>query len=211
MSIGFIVSSGLLWAIVIILSFLVFALARQVGILHERVAPAGALLPTSGPKVGEMTEAMNLNDLDGKKITIGGVDSSDLATLIMFISPTCPVCKSLVPIAKSLATHESHQMRLVFASDGDNHNQHLAYVSDLNIEGLPYIISQPLGLRYEVSKLPFAVLIGSDGTLKSKGLVNSREHLESLVEAMESGVATLQDYVQLNNTDSEQSIREKAS
>ena len=211
MSIGFIVSSGLLWAIVIILSFLVFALARQVGILHERVAPAGALLPTSGPKVGEMTEAMNLNDLDGKKITIGGVDSSDLATLIMFISPTCPVCKSLVPIAQSLASHESHQMRLIFASDGDNHNQHLAYVSDLNIEGLPYIISQPLGLRYEVSKLPFAVLIGGDGTLKSKGLVNSREHLESLVEAMESGVATLQDYVKLNNTDSDQSIREKAS
>ena len=211
MSIGFIVSSGLLWAIVIILSFLVFALARQVGILHERVAPAGALLPTSGPKVGEMTEAMNLNDLDGKKITIGGVDSSDLATLIMFISPTCPVCKSLVPIAQSLASHESHQMRLIFASDGDNHNQHLAYVSDLNIKRLPYIISQPLGLRYEVSKLPFAVLIGSDGTLKSKGLVNSREHLESLVEAMESGVATLQDYVKLNNTDSDQSIREKAS
>ena len=211
MSIGFVVSSGLLWVIVIILSFLVFALARQVGILHERVAPAGALLPTSGPKVGEMTEAMNLNDLDGKKITIGGVDSSDLATLIMFISPTCPVCKSLVPIAQSLASHESHQMRLVFASDGDNHNQHLAYVSDLNIEGLPYIISQPLGLRYEVSKLPFAVLIGGDGTLKSKGLVNSREHLESLVEAMESGVATLQDYVKLNNTDSDQSIREKAS
>jgi len=211
LSIGFIVSSGLLWAIVIILSFLVFALARQVGILHERVAPAGALLPTSGPKVGEMTEAMNLNDLDGKKITIGGVDSSDLATLIMFISPTCPVCKSLVPIAQSLASHESHQMRLIFASDGDNHNQHLAYVSDLNIKRLPYIISQPLGLRYEVSKLPFAVLIGGDGTLKSKGLVNSREHLESLVEAMESGVATLQDYVKLNNTDSDQSIREKAS
>jgi methylamine dehydrogenase accessory protein MauD len=129
----------------------------------------------------------------------------------MFISPTCPVCKSLVPIAQSLASHESHQMRLIFASDGDNHNQHLAYVSDLNIKRLPYIISQPLGLRYEVSKLPFAVLIGGDGTLKSKGLVNSREHLESLVEAMESGVATLQDYVKLNNTDSDQSIREKAS
>ena len=211
LSIGFITSFGLLWIIVIILSFLVFALARQVGILHERVAPAGALLPTSGPKVGEMTEAMNLNDLDGKRIIIGGIDSTDLATLIMFISPTCPVCKSLVPIARSLAAHESHQMRLVFASDGDNHNQHQAYVSDLNIEGLPYIISQPLGLRYEVSKLPFAVLIGGDGILKSKGLVNSREHLESLVEAMESGVATLQDYVEQYSDNSDQSIREKVS
>jgi methylamine dehydrogenase accessory protein MauD len=65
-----------------------------------------------------------------------------------------------------------------------------------------------LGLKYQVSKLPFAVLIGRDGILKSKGLVNSREHLESLVEAMESGIATLQDYVKEN---SEQSIREKLS
>jgi hypothetical protein len=31
--------------------------------------------------------------------------------------------------------------------------------------------------------------------LRSKGLVNTREHLESLVESMRSGVATLQDFV----------------
>ena len=93
-------------------------------------------------------------------------------------------------------------------SDGENINQHEAYVKDLKIEALPYVISQPLGLKYQVSKLPFAVLIGRDGILKSKGLVNSREHLESLVESMESGIATLQDYVKEN---SEQSIREKLS
>ena len=37
------VSYIILWALVIVLSLLVFALARQVGVLHERVAPAGAL------------------------------------------------------------------------------------------------------------------------------------------------------------------------
>ena len=62
-----------------------------------------------------------------------------------------------------------------------------------------------------MSKLPFAVLIGGDGILKSKGLVNSREHLESLVEAMESGIATLQDYVEQYSANSDQSIREKVS
>ncbi len=205
------VSYVILWVLVIILSLLVFALARQVGVLHERVAPAGALMPTNGPKVGEMTEAMSVTDLQGDAVAIGGADSAGLATLILFISPTCPVCKSLVPVARSLVSYEGRRMRLVFASDGDKIEQHLAYVGDLDIKDYPYVVSQALGLAFAVSKLPFAVLVGSDGTLQSKGLVNSREHLESLVESMDSGVASLQDYVEKNMPEFDESIREKAS
>jgi methylamine dehydrogenase accessory protein MauD len=201
----------ILWALVIFLSLLVFALARQVGVLHERVAPAGALMPTNGPKVGEMTDVMSVSDLQGDAVAIGGADSAGLATLILFISPTCPVCKSLVPVARSLVSYEGRRMRLVFASDGDKIDQHVAYVSDLDMKDYPYLVSQALGLAYAVSKLPFAVLIGSDGTLQSKGLVNSREHLESMVESMDSGVASLQDYVEKNMPDFDESIREKAS
>ncbi len=86
-------------------------------------------------------------------------------------------------------------MRLVFASDGDEPEQHAAYAADLQLGKHPYVLSQPLGLAYHVSKLPFALLIGADGSLQSKGLVNTREHLESLVEAMDTGVANLQDYL----------------
>jgi len=205
------VSYVILWGLVIVLSLLVFALARQVGVLHERVAPAGALMPTNGPKVGEMTEAMSVSDLQGDAVAIGGADSAGLATLILFISPTCPVCKSLVPVARSLVSYEGRRMRLVFASDGDKIEQHIAYVGDLDIKDYPYVVSQALGLAFAVSKLPFAVLVGSDGTLKSKGLVNSREHLESLVESMDSGVASLQDYVEKNMPEFDESITEKAS
>jgi methylamine dehydrogenase accessory protein MauD len=205
------ISYVILWVLVIILSLLVFALARQVGVLHERVAPAGALMPTSGPKVGEMTEVMSLVDLNEKAVTIGGTDPEGFATLVLFISPTCPVCKSLVPVARSLASYESKRMRLVFASDGDKIEQHTSYVRDLDIEDYPYIVSEPLGLTYAVSKLPFAVLIGSDGSLKSKGLVNTREHLESLVESMDSGVASLQDYVQQHPLEFDESSEEKTS
>jgi methylamine dehydrogenase accessory protein MauD len=86
-------------------------------------------------------------------------------------------------------------MRLLFASDGDKREQHIAYAKDLQLDDYPYVLSQPLGMTYQVSKLPFALLVGADGSLQSKGLVNTREHLESLVEAMDSGIATLQDYV----------------
>lgn len=193
------VSNIILWIVVIALSLLVLALARQVGILHERVAPAGALQPNSGPKTGELTPALNLTALDGSRLTVGGAAEKGSATFILFISPTCPVCKSLVPTAVSLIKSEKGRLQLLFASDGADTDkelaQHKAYVTDLNIASYPYLVSQQLGMSYEVSKLPFAVLIGSDGILKSKGLVNTREHLESLIEAMDSGIATVQDFV----------------
>lgn len=187
------VSNIVLWCLVIALAIIVVALARQVGILHERVAPAGALMPTNGPKVGELTAVQTLADLDGRPLEIGGARVDGAATLVLWISPTCPVCRALVPTAVSLGNRE--RLRLVFASDGENLEQHRRYVADLGIGRYPYVVSQALGIAFAVSKLPFAALIASDGTLASKGLVNTREHLESLVESMTSGVASLQDYM----------------
>ena len=211
MSASLMVSNVILWILVIVLALVVLALARQVGILHERVAPAGALQPTNGPKVGELTEAMSIADITGNTVTVGGPHPDGKTTLVMFTSPTCPVCKSLVPTAKSLAKAEKNRLQLVFASDGDSVEQHQAYVRDLELDSYPYVLSQKLGMSFAVSKLPFAVLIGADGTLQSKGLVNTREHLESLIEAMDTGIATLQDYVGLVQQDTGQSVKEKAS
>jgi hypothetical protein len=39
------------------------------------------------------------------------------------------------------------------------------------------------------------VLLDGAGVVRAKGLVNTREHLESLFEAKERGVASLQDFV----------------
>ena len=209
------ISNIILWVLVIVLALLVFALTRQVGILHERVAPAGALQPTNGPKVGELTEALQLKSIDGANLTIGGPDTNQLASFVLFISPTCPVCKSLVPTARSLVKSEANRMRLIFASDGDNVEKHRRYVEDLDIAEYPYVLSELLGITYQVSKLPFALLISSNGTLQSKGLVNTREHMESLIEAMDSGISTVQEYIgsqeKPNNRNYESSAMEQSS
>ena len=189
------VSNMILWLIIVLLSILVFALTRQVGILHERVAPAGALQPTTGPKVGELTKNIQVTSLQGDSLEIGGESRDGLASLILFISPTCPVCKTLVPTAKSLVRSESKRLKLNFGSDGEDTQQHKKYIEDLDIRTYPYFLSQSVGMYYQVSKLPFAVLIDSNGTLQSKGLVNTREHLESLIESMDLGIATVQEYV----------------
>ena len=193
-----IVSNLILWVVVILLLITVFALARQIGVLHERVAPAGALMPLSGPKVGELAPRFELAGLDQKNYVIGGERQDDKAMMIFFISPNCPICLELLPTVLLLARREHSVLNLLFASDGGTVEEHQDYVSSHHIEDYPYLISTELGLGLGVNKLPFAVLIDKNGILRAKGLVNSREQLDSLIEAMELGVASLQEFLQGN-------------
>ena len=101
----------LLSAVVLVLVLAMFALARQIGVLHTRLAPAGALMTTAGPKVGELAPLLSVPDLDGSSVEFGG--SRNLPQLLLFVSPTCPVCKELVPTAKSMA--KSEKLSLVLA------------------------------------------------------------------------------------------------
>jgi methylamine dehydrogenase accessory protein MauD len=62
------------------------------------------------------------------------------------------------------------------------------------LEGFAYVLSAPLGITFQVGKLPHAVLLDAAGVVRARGLVNSREHLESLFEAMERGVGSIQEF-----------------
>jgi methylamine dehydrogenase accessory protein MauD len=105
------------------------------------------------------------------------------------------VCKKLLPIAKSIQRSERDWLRLVFASDGER-PEHEVFYRRAGLEEHPYVLSTELGMGFKVGKLPYAVLIDEAGRVRAKGLVNSREQLESLFTAKELGVASVQDYVE---------------
>lgn len=189
------VSNLLLWLVVIGLAVTVIALTRQIGVLYERVAPAGALMMGQGPKVGEQAPTFELEDLRGRHVHIGGPSTQGRSTLVFFLSPTCPVCETLVPVLKSLRDAESAWLDVVLASDGEPDAQR-AYIAKKGLEDFPYVLSTQLGMTFQVSKLPHAVLLDEQGVIRAKGLTNSREHLESLFEAKERGVASIQEYLQ---------------
>jgi methylamine dehydrogenase accessory protein MauD len=114
--------------------------------------------------------------------------------LLFFLSPTCPVCKKLLPILKSISVSECKWLDLVFASDGDRPEQ-IEFYRKAGLTEFPYVLSTELGMAFKVGRLPYAVLIGEDGKVRAKGLVNSREQLESLFEAKERGVASVQEFI----------------
>jgi methylamine dehydrogenase accessory protein MauD len=189
------VSNLVLWAIVVLLAGVVAALVRQVGVLYERVAPAGALVLPQSPTVGTAAPVIEAEDLAGVRCTIGAPVPSGRSTLVFFVSPTCPVCRQLLPALRSIARVEAPWLDVVLASDGPR-AEHEAYVTRERLADFRYVLSAPLGVAYRVGKLPYAVLVDGAGIVRGAGLVNSREHLESLFEAMERGVGSIQDYLE---------------
>ncbi len=187
-----VISHVLLWVTVCALTLICLALARQVGLLHSRIAPAGALAINARLKAGEPAPELELATLSGEKIRIGG--GRPRSQLLFFLAPSCPVCKTLLPALRSAARAEASWVDVVLASDGEP-DAHRDFVQSNGLSAFAYVVSELLGRRFGVSKLPYAVLIDEGGRIAALGIVNSREHLESLFEAKERGTATLQEHL----------------
>ena len=183
---------GLQLIITLVLAVLLFGLARQIGVLHERLAPMGAMSSDRGPEVGESAPQLSVRTLTGEALELGGPNPRARSRLLLFVSPTCPICKKLLPIARSFVSSE--RLDIVLVGDGDDTAQR-ALVERFALQSLPYVNSPQVGMVYQVGKLPYAILIDADGIIRAKGLVNSREHLDSLILAEESGFGTIQAYL----------------
>ena len=189
-----IASQIVLWLGMTVLALICAALARQIGLLHQRLAPVGALALPQRLRPGDVAPELTLNGLDGTTVKVAGSHRSR-SQLLLFLSPTCEVCEALLPAVRSAFQAERDWLEIVLASDGDM-QEHATFVRKSNLTAFPYIISEQLGRDYGVSKLPYAVLIDKAGKLVVAGLVNTREHLESLFVAKEQGVSNIQEFLE---------------
>lgn len=195
-----------LWTGFIILVVVNLALLRQFGVLFERVAPAGALAMNAQLKTGDAAPEMTLTNLLGETLSIGAPQKthSTEKTLLFFLSPSCVVCKTLLPVVKQF-THAG-RTNVIYASAGDDVQLHEDFIARHELPRAQYLISDQLGMIYGVSKLPYAFLIDETGKISAMGLVNTREHIESLFEANEMKVASLQEYVAANKTGEQKDV-----
>lgn len=190
---SFLIASQIaLWAAMLALGVVCMALARQIGVLHQRIAPAGALALRQPLKLGEPVPEMSLVALDGAAVRIGGVRGGR-SQLVLFVSPDCAICESLLPAVRSAQGAERAWLDIVLASDGDAERQ-LQFVKDKGLGRFPYVLSEQLGRSFGVAKLPYAVLVDEAGKLSATGLVNTREHLESLFVAKSAALPAFSNF-----------------
>jgi methylamine dehydrogenase accessory protein MauD len=171
MSGWWLVSYIVLWALVVALAFLTLALARQIGTLHLRIGPRGALeVDDEGPPLGEAPEAVDARDVAGHPVTVGG---PGVAQLLLFVSPGCPVCREVLP-SLPVAARVGGMTPLVVADAAED--------ADGASNGAAVIVAPDIGRAYGVPGTPYAVALDRLGVVRAKGTVNSLEHLEGLVD-----------------------------
>ncbi len=182
------------WAAILVLAVVCIALARQVGVLHQRIAPAGALSLRQPLKLGEPTPEMSLPALDGSTVKIGGVRGgrSQLRTVPL---PGLHGLRGAAAGGSFGAGRGTRTGSISCWRATANPSKHAQFVGEKGLTKFPYVISEHLGRTFGVAKLPYAVLIDEAGKLSATGLVNTREHLESLFVAKETGVSNIQQFL----------------
>jgi hypothetical protein len=142
------------WLLLVVLCVVVVALARQVGTLHLRLGPRGALeIDGEGPALGEALPVSTARAADGNVVAVGGPGSG---RLVLFSSLTCVVCREVAPGVPAAA----------------------------RAGGLtPQILHDPDAERaLDVPGTPFLLVLDELGIVRAKGTVNNLEQMEGLVD-----------------------------
>lgn len=165
-----------LWLLVVALAVVVVALARQIGTLHLRLGPRGALeMDDEGPPLGTSLPEMTAPDLSGESRSVGGPGEPQL---LLFASPGCMVCKQVLPSVPVIADY-GHLTPYVL-TDVDVEEARLAYRDEQL--GAPVLAASHIATSYDVPGTPYVIVIDRMGVVRAKGTVNNLEQMEGLIE-----------------------------
>ncbi len=165
------VSYLVLWLVVAALGVLVVALAREVGALHLRLGPRGALeIDTEGPELGATVPALVAAALDGRPTQVGGEGP---VRLYLFASPTCGICRDVVPAMPALLRRVEGAV-LAEAPVGE--------LRDWTPPGVPVLSAPEAFVAYDVPGTPYAVVLDEEGRVVAKGTPNDPAQLEGLLD-----------------------------
>jgi methylamine dehydrogenase accessory protein MauD len=165
-----------LWLLVVVLCFVVVALARQVGTLHLRLGPRGALeSDDEGPPIGEAPVPAELTGIDGRVVDVGGPGDPQV---LLFVSPGCHLCEEVLP-SIGVAARTKHMAPVVLVDADPIETNHLFATRKLGAAIAP---AAQLAAAYAVPGTPYVVVLDDLGVVRAKGTVNNLEQLEGLID-----------------------------
>jgi methylamine dehydrogenase accessory protein MauD len=165
-----------MWLLVIVLTIVVVALARQIGTLHLRLGPRGALeVDDEGPPLGEAPPPEETTDSHGRPARIGGPGEPQL---LLFVSPGCHLCEQVLPSLPTIA--RKHELTPYVLADADADETVSQYERRrLNAR---VVSGNWIAQHYRIPGTPYTIVLDKLGVVRAKGTVNNLEQMEGLVE-----------------------------
>ncbi len=175
------VSHVVLWAVVIVQTVVLLALARLVGQLSRRFPPAGARVINPGPEIGE-----KIADFSAATLVGGGKlehSFGQRGLFLLYLSPHCSTCAELLPSARQFMREIQAEVQPVWVLAFGSREAQIAYAVSKRLEPFPVCAESDLPPELRLAGAPFGLWIDALGIVKAKGMTNHREHLESLHNA----------------------------
>ena len=143
------------WILLVVVAIVVVALASQVGTLHLRLGPRGALeIDDEGPMLGEAPMPSPATAADGRRAMLGGPGPR---RVVLFSSPTCGVCAEVAPAVGPAAASAGFAAIVLHDAAAER--------------------------AWNVPGTPFVAVLDEMGVVLAKGTVNNLEQVEGLVDS----------------------------
>ncbi|HEX2235233.1 MAG TPA: hypothetical protein VHK89_03055 [Actinomycetota bacterium] len=167
-----------LWLVVAALCAVVVALARQIGTLHLRLGPRGALeMDDEGPPLGEAPQLVAARAAaTGESVSLGGPGR---ARLLLFASPGCMVCEQVLPGLGALGRRAGMAAFVVSQLDVEEANASFTGVGGRT----PVLAAPDAFLSWSIPGTPYVVVLDESGSVRAKGTPNNLEQMEGLVDS----------------------------
>jgi methylamine dehydrogenase accessory protein MauD len=180
MGTAWLISYAVLWALVLLLGFLLFGTLRTLAVQGWRLDQLEATMPSrvgrSGLKPGRKAPNFMLPTVGGEELSLA--DFWVRNVLLVFVQPGCGPCSSVVPALNRVEASGEAQVLAINKADPE---QARRWVEDTGAT-FPVLVQQNLDVskRYEMLATPFGFLIDEHGVIASAGIVNNGKHVRFL-------------------------------
>ncbi len=201
MSIFWLSSIVILWAVVLLLGFLLLGTLRALGLLTWRLEQLEATTPKrlgrDGLKPGKKAPDFSLPSADGKEVALH--DFAGRKVLLVFTQSGCSPCKKMVPELNRLEKGSDCKVLVVNNGDAETTRKWSTEVG----ARFPVLAQTQFTIskKYEVFATPFAFLIDEKGLIASKGIINNRQHIGYVLSGKRVGESNGQREAETNDPD----------
>lgn len=173
------------------LAVVVLVLARQIGVLHERTAPAGALLQRAGEVKRIDLAELQVENLVGETLNLQRMSSGQGLSLL-FVGPDCPVCRSLLPHFEP--NFADLTTVCCWVGNAQPKAEQMLYADRHGLDKARYLVTPQLGINLQVMQIPTLVIVDTDGNVVVREKLRGPKQLAQLAARLRlQGALRLQD------------------
>ncbi|MGH9043404.1 MAG: hypothetical protein ACRDVP_00905, partial [Acidimicrobiales bacterium] len=168
-----------LWVLVVLVAIVALVVLRQLGLIYVSMDSSGHIHLGEGPERGSVMDGFDARDeLTGNSFHVP--DARSGLTLVAFVSSHCAICLDVARAACEVE-REYQVAVVVLATDAEGMSSN----DELRAAVRPpvrFAVSTARHGLLGVRSTPQAVVLGGDGLVLEKGIVNGVAHLRELLD-----------------------------